>query len=368
MTNAKPTICLNMIVKNESRVITRCLDSVKDIIDYWVISDTGSTDGTQQIIQNYFAQHQIPGLLLENQWENFAHNRNIALEHALGTADYILIMDADDRLLHDTDFRFTNLSADSYMLKMHLGGITYYVTKLIKGDLPWYWEGVLHEYLDCSQPFDSDTHPDTCQIQAATDGARSQNPNKYLDDARVLEQALESEPNNTRYQFYLAQSYRDADLPEKALPEYQKRITMGGWAEEVYYAMLEVAHHKHQLGHALPEVLEAYLAAHYYRPQRLEALYYAVRCCRIAEHFYLGYQLGWQARGTPQPDDVLFVENDIYAWRFADELSICAVYASKAAEAVEMMTTLLESTHLPAAHRERLENNLSFARSRLAHS
>jgi len=46
----KPTVCLNMIVKNESEVITRCLKSVLPLIDYWVISDTGSTDGTQKII------------------------------------------------------------------------------------------------------------------------------------------------------------------------------------------------------------------------------------------------------------------------------------------------------------------------------
>ena len=68
----KSSICLNMIVKNESEIITRCLDSVKDLIDYWVISDTGSTDGTQQIITDYFKQHNIPGLLLENAWKNLA--------------------------------------------------------------------------------------------------------------------------------------------------------------------------------------------------------------------------------------------------------------------------------------------------------
>lgn len=366
MTNPKPTICLNMIVKNESRVITRCLDSVKDVIDYWVISDTGSTDGTQQIILDYFTHHSIPGLLLENEWQNFAHNRNLALEHALGKTDYILIMDADDRLLTENHgFRFQNLSADSYTLKLHLGNITYYVTKLIKGDLPWRWQGVLHEYLDCPQGFNSTNHPDDCKIQAATDGARSQNPHKYLDDALVLEKALQTEPNNTRYQFYLAQSYRDAGIPEKALPHYQKRAEMGGWAEEVYYALTEVAHHKHQLDYPLTAVLDAYLKAYAYRPQRLEALYYAVRLCRIEEHFHLGYQLGWIARGTPQPNDVLFLNNSVYEWRFMDELSICAVYAGKAQEAVEMMSTLLQSAQLPADQKNRLESNLGFAQSRL---
>ena len=46
----KKTVCLNMIVRNESSVIQRCLDSVKGFIDYWVIVDTGSIDGTQKIV------------------------------------------------------------------------------------------------------------------------------------------------------------------------------------------------------------------------------------------------------------------------------------------------------------------------------
>ena len=48
------SICLTMIVKNESKIIERCFDSVKDYIDTWCICDTGSTDGTQDIIKKYF--------------------------------------------------------------------------------------------------------------------------------------------------------------------------------------------------------------------------------------------------------------------------------------------------------------------------
>ena len=60
------TICLNMIVKNESKVIQRCLESVKGTIDYWVIVDTGSTDGTQQLIKECLKD--IPGELHERPW------------------------------------------------------------------------------------------------------------------------------------------------------------------------------------------------------------------------------------------------------------------------------------------------------------
>ena len=71
------TICLNMIVKNESKAIRKLLESVKNIIDYWVIFDTGSTDGTQDIIREFL--QDIPGELHERPWVDFAHNRNEAL-------------------------------------------------------------------------------------------------------------------------------------------------------------------------------------------------------------------------------------------------------------------------------------------------
>src|SRR5579872_549010 len=76
----KKTICLNMIVKNESKSIEKCLNSCKPIIDYWVIQDNGSTDGTQEVIKA--CMKGIPGELIEGPWVNFAHNRNEALKAA----------------------------------------------------------------------------------------------------------------------------------------------------------------------------------------------------------------------------------------------------------------------------------------------
>lgn len=363
MNTIKPSICLNMIVKNESETITRCLDSVKNLIHYWVISDTGSTDGTQQVITEYFRRHNIPGLLIENAWKNFSHNRNLALEHALGKTDYILIMDADDYIAKDDSFHFTNLSADSYMLKMQRNGIDYYNNRLIRSNLPWKWYGVLHEYLECPTLYSSENLPGGYVIQSTTDGARSQNPDKYKNDIRVLEEALREEPDNARYQFYLAQSYRDDGNREQAIIQYQKRADMGGWAEEVYYSLLEVAHNKRWLDTPDLLVINDYLKAHTYRPQRLEALHEAVRMCRINGHYHLGCQLGWAARHTPMPDDILFLDIAVYEWKFLDELSICAVYANKPQEAAHIMQSLLDSTQTPEEQKPRLESNLRFAHS-----
>src|SRR5271170_520255 len=100
------TIGLCMIVKNEAAVITRCLDSVRPLIDYVLIEDTGSSDGTQQIIQDYLQRNDLPGEVFEVSWQDFGTNRSLALTRLRETAkiDYALIMDADDRLVFDEGF------------------------------------------------------------------------------------------------------------------------------------------------------------------------------------------------------------------------------------------------------------------------
>src|SRR5207253_8341109 len=97
------TICLVMIVKNEAAVIGRCLDSVKGIINHWVICDTGSTDGTQQVIEE--SLRGIPGQLEQVPWVDSGHNRTQALKFAKGKADYHLLIDADMTVTVHGEFR-----------------------------------------------------------------------------------------------------------------------------------------------------------------------------------------------------------------------------------------------------------------------
>ena len=92
---SEPLVCLNMIVKNEAHVIRRCLDSVLPHIDTWVIVDTGSTDGTQELIRDYFAKAGKPGELHERPWKDFGHNRDEALQMARSKARYTMFIDAD---------------------------------------------------------------------------------------------------------------------------------------------------------------------------------------------------------------------------------------------------------------------------------
>ena len=110
------TVCLCMIVKNEAPVIARCLDSVRPIITHWVIVDTGSTDGTQDIIRDHL--RGLPGTLYERPWKDFAFNRSEALELARPHGDFSLIIDADDALELPEGYRLPPLLDDCYMIQI----------------------------------------------------------------------------------------------------------------------------------------------------------------------------------------------------------------------------------------------------------
>jgi len=101
------SIGLCMIVKNEARVIQRCLESVRPLADYFLIEDTGSIDGTQEIIRLWLDQNNLPGEVFEEHWQDFAHNRSVALARLRKRSeiDYALIIDADDVLVYEKSFQ-----------------------------------------------------------------------------------------------------------------------------------------------------------------------------------------------------------------------------------------------------------------------
>src|SRR5579872_6232447 len=268
---AKEKICLNMIVKNESRVIRRCLDSVMPYIDYWVIVDTGSTDGTQDIIKEHLKN--IPGELHEKPWKNFGENRTEAYALTKDKGEYILLMDADDTLEYEKDFQFSPLTHDAYNMWRGTKSYSYLRPQIIKANLPWKWVGVTHEYLACDHAYTSDTL-EKVRYMSGDGGASSFDPKKFHKNIKLLKEGIKKEPNNVRYAFYLAESYRDAGQKGKALEWYQKRINMGGWDEEIFWSKLQIAQILKDLGLSNAIVIESLKDAHHFRPHRTEPIYY----------------------------------------------------------------------------------------------
>ncbi len=356
-------VCLNMIVKNEKAVIRRCLESVKPFIHYWVIVDTGSTDGTQEIIKEYMKD--IPGELHERPWVDFAHNRNEAMDLAKTKGDYLLFIDADDVLKADADFRMPKLTKDAYYIFIQYGDTEYARPQIVSTKINWRWEGVLHEALHYPGAKTIETLHGIKNV-VHTDGARSQDPEKYKKDAKILEAAVKKDPYNSRHVFYLAQSYRDAGEHEKALEWYQKRVAMGGWEEEVYWSMVQIAALHQNLNHPINTILKSYYDAYIFRPSRPEALYMLTRLYREHEMYQAGYEAAKKMFAMPRTQDVLMVKHWMHDYGTLLEYSVCAYWLGHYEEALIASQLLLKNPELPVNFRECVIQNLGFIHQKLA--
>lgn len=347
-----PVLGLSMIVKNEERVIRRCLESVRPFITHWVISDTGSTDNTKAIIQEVMSG--IPGILRDDQWQGWGVNRTIPLAIAREHTRYTIgVIDADE-VLEVTDAQaFQHLTAGAYYVtrKMPSGFANDRLT-VFNNALPWRFEGKFHEGPEVGMPHSTEVLGGVL-LRNFSDGASSGDALKeiqrYTEEALHFEEEVAKDPSNTRAMFYLAQSYRDSAQVQKAHDTYLRRASMGGFPEEIYISVLYAAHLRaDQLGSPMGEVAELYLRAHALRPQRAEALYSLGRYYRMKLQSELAEIYARMAVAIPLPaSDRLFVEGSVYAWRAKDELGLTLTWTGKYEESLALFTELLAMPGIP---------------------
>ncbi|HEV3050535.1 MAG TPA: glycosyltransferase [Longimicrobium sp.] len=357
---AKQTICLNMIVRNETPVIRRCLDSVHPLIDSWVIVDTGSTDGTQALIREVLKD--LPGELHERPWVDFAHNRTQALELARGRADYLLLIDADEVIEIDPGFAMPELTGDVYSVLVRYGGCSYTRRMFLRDGIAWRYEGVVHEYVTAPEEVTESGLPGLILVPRH-DGARARDPLTYRRDALVLEQALLNEPDNTRYVFYLAQSYRDAGDLEMALRWYRRRVAMqGGWNEEVWFSLYQVAQIQERMQAPWPETMESYLAAYQALADRAEPLYRIAMHYMARQEYHAAHLFLSRAAAIPEPSPArLFVERALYEFQLGAEYAVAAHYAGDYTGAVATANALLRGGRVPAHALDRIITNRRYS-------
>ncbi|WP_369144763.1 glycosyltransferase [Streptomyces sp. R44] len=349
-----------MIVKNEAAVIERCLASVRGLVDTWVISDTGSTDGTQDLIRK--ALDGVPGELREEPWVNFGHNRSLNIAHARGRADYLLLLDADHVLRQEAPLPAAGGQlADAYMIR-HRGNVEYRIKRLVRGDLPWRYEGVTHEYLTADRDHVQE-NLDALVIEDHADGGSRHD--KFERDARLLSAELERDPANHRTVFYLAQTLRDMGRSDEAVDLYERRAAMGGWVEEVYFSLLQSGVLRADAGD-WPAGMDALTRAWEARPERLEACYELVARLRTRRRHQAAHAIVSAVVDREMPDDVLFTQPWVYRWGLLFEYSITAYWVGDHAASLAACDRLLALPDLPESYREQTRANRAFALQRLA--
>ena len=366
-----------MIVKNEAKVLPRLIASVKDYIDYYVIVDTGSTDETMELIKTEMSKHGIEGEIHERPWVNFGTNRDQALQLAVAAnkADWLLFIDADEELgVSDPKFYEKLTPGVGYDIEKHNGEMRYAVPHLINiRSAKYRWEGPVHNVLVTVEGTRKrQLRKDVWIIYHAFQGAKSHGVSKeekYLRDAKILEEHLEQNPGNTRSQFYLGQSYRDAGHLEQAYDAYKKRAAMDGWAEEKYMAQYEAGRIVVRLEKSEDLVLSELLAAYNLRPVRAEPLYVLAVYFRKRKMFAMAGLFARSGAGMRRPNDYHFINEGVYRWRLLDEVAVASAAVGdypSAKEANELILVRVEQgVSVPERDLERIKNNLRLASEKL---
>lgn len=350
-------LCLNMIVRNEADKIIRCLKSAAPYISCAAIFDTGSTDGTQDLMAKFFDANEIPHIIKSGEFVNFEQARNDALEIARRSDlqfDYLLLTDADMVLkVDDPKFRDT-LELQTYGVTQKSGSLSYHNIRLVRRDLTAKYRGVTHEYFD--YPQGAILH--SVWFDDHADGTNRKD--KFIRDIRLLKEGLEKEPDNHRYWFYIAQSYRDAGMVKEAADAYNKRMNMGGWDEEAWCSRLNY-------GHCLLDLkdeggfIREMLAAYNQRPSRAEPLYDLAKFYRERGMSAACVLIADAGLKIPYPRDSLFVNDYVYREGLKSEFGVSAFYLpSRRQEGFDMTNELALNSNVWPSTRDHARNNLYY--------
>jgi glycosyltransferase involved in cell wall biosynthesis len=314
-----------MIVRDEEAVIERALRSALPFISTYVIVDTGSTDRTKDVIRTVMAG--IPGIIEDRSWISFGFNRTEALSLCDGRMDWTIMLDADDSLMGipPTPEQWMVNGVDGFILRIQHGIARHQRVQVFRTERDWTYEGVVHESARCASQERPRLAmmPGDCYVVARCEGARSRDPNKYMKDAALLEGELMHRPGDARVLYYLAQSYRDAGVRDKARTMYYKYLDCKGtWIHEQYMALVNLI----ELEDGVDDKIRLTWRAIELCPERLEAQFALLKWWRLSGRPATQqlFAIATVTANREPPPNALYVVPAIYDWGFDDELSMTA--------------------------------------------
>ena len=324
-------IILMLMIKNESRIIERCILHAISHVDAVFVLDTGSTDNTVEVCQRVLEGTGKPFKIATDPFKNFGKSRTVSFQKTQefcaeltwpAETTYALAIDGDMNLVVRPEFKDFRLTANGYTVIQANGHMKYHNTRLMRVGSPWKCTGATHEYWDLGQtekiPFE------VMFIDDKNDGGCKSD--KFERDVRLLQEEIAENPRNDRAHYYLGQSLKDLGRFEEAIEMFKRRIEIGGWQEEVHYSYYQIGKCYDHMGRPFEMELWMNKAFEYY-PKKAEPLYHLTRYYREKSDHFKAYHYYLKGRGIPYPkDDVLFIENNVYEGLFAYEATILDCY------------------------------------------
>ena len=368
-------IGLNMIVRDESKVIKRLLDSVAPFIDWYTIVDTGSEDNTKAIIKEVMDGYGIEGEIVDHEWLSFSDARNKAIQSMKGKADWGFIIDADEQLILDNlnkeellSFLGNHNTAD---VTVNFGGTIYNRNAFLNVNYDWEWVGPCHSYLRLNEGKVSHAGVrEDIIVKVNTDGNSWGNSTveelkiKYMTKAQILEDYLEKDPS-PRWVFYIANSYKDAFEYEKAIEWYEKRLEMEGYWEEKYMSQLYIGDCLIKLGAESKDIIHKLSLCSKLDPNRAEHLYKIALLYQKEGNWQMSYMITKFAtekvHNNPYPKSSLFIDNDVYTWKMLDVHSLNCYrmgYKGEVMQIIHFLQYAMENNNVPDYHLKRIEKNI----------
>jgi len=352
-----PTFVLILMIRNEEKILKRCLESVADLVSAFCICDTGSTDESCAIATEFLKTHD--GCLTHEPWKDFGYNRTVSFRNAQTylkktgwdlTDTFGLLLDADMVFVRG-NLKTHPLERTGYTVIQKAGTLEYPNARIVHMEHPWTCRGVTHEYWDGptkSLPLS------VCYIDDRNDGGCK--ADKFERDVRLLEQGLIDEPDNGRYMFYLAQTYNGVGKLKECIAMYKKRIAIGGWEEELWYSHYMIGKSWLALKN-IPKFEQWMLKAHERRPSRAEPMYQLAKYFRENSQHHKAYHYTQVGLGIPMTTDALFVETDVYTGLFEYEATILFYYIGQCRRGLDESVRYLLKNR---PHQENVYTNMPF--------
>lgn len=371
----KTGICLNMIIKNEAKNLARMFESLHSIIDYYIISDTGSTDNSIELVKNLGKKYKIDGIIESHPWKDFSHNRNIALEMANKAlredkhqCKWWLVFDPDEELIIEDPLFFEQLNENySYCIPKQYNNIQSAPLLLVSfKQAEWEWKGEIHNFLH-----NSSSNKKTeilkglsikCHVFAGEKSKAFANQNeKSLKDIELLENELQiaipSSENVHRY-FSLANEYHEIGNSKKAIENFnivlhyfdQKNATI------IYFTHIQLGIIYFQFLKNQNQAIEHFRLAISTDNERKEAYYFLGKIHMLNKEFESAKKYLSQAFQIEKtPIDMMFYI-DIYSWKTEFDLLLVLIQLQQITEVTSLLKSLIKNPFLPKTRVELLNS------------